>query len=135
MKKVCFVLVLLLTVFLFCSCGGYVNSYAATFLITSCHGDEADMKFDTFDGSYHFKVKRDGFAENTLEYEAELAKGEMHVFIGIGGEKELLFTVKGGESRKETIALAPKYADEKTVHLILETTDRCVDGDFEFEYN
>lgn len=135
MKKICFILVLLLTVSMLCGCGGYVKSYAATFLITSCFGDEASMKFDTFKGTYHFKVKRDGFAENTLDYEAELAKGEMNVYIGVDGEKELLFTVKGGESREETVTLAPKYADEKAVYLILETADKCMDGDFEFEYN
>ena len=135
MKKICFILVLLLTVSMLCGCGGYVKSYSATILITSCFGDEADMEFDTFNGTYHFKLKRDGFAENTLDYEAELAKGEMNVYIGVDGEKEWLFTVKGGESREETVTLAPKYADEKTVYLILETADKCMDGDFEFEYN
>ena len=48
MKKVCFVLVLILTLCLLCSCGGYVKSYYATILITSGQGNEASMKFDTF---------------------------------------------------------------------------------------
>ena len=135
MKKACFVLVLILTLFTLCGCGGYVKSYSATILITSSHGDEASMKFDTFKGSYNFKLKRDGAAEHTLDLDASLGEGEMNVYIGVGGEKELLLTVKGGESYDETITLAEKYDTEKTIYIILESVGKCIDGDFEFEYN
>ena len=135
MKKICFVLVLVLTLGMLCSCGGYVKSYSATILITSCHGDEASMKFDTFKGTYNFKLKRDGAAEHTLDIEASLVEGEMNIYIGVDGEKELLRTVKGGESFDETIPLDNKYDSEKTIYVILESVDKCVDGDFEFEYN
>ena len=135
MKKACFVLALILILCMLCSCGGYVKSYSATILITSGHGDEASMKFDTFKGSYNFKLKRDGDAEHTLDLDASLGEGEMNVYIGVGGEKELLLTVKGGESYDETITLDAKYDNEKTIYVILETTSKCVDGDFEFEYN
>ena len=133
MKKVCFVLVLILTLFMLCSCGGYVKSYSATILITSCQGNEASMEFDTFKGTNNFKLRRDGVAEHTLDFEASLAEGEMNVYIGVGGEKELLIAVKGGESYDETIALDDRYDTEKTVYIILETTGKCVNGDFEFE--
>ena len=119
MKKVCFVLVLILMLFMLCSCGGYVKSYSATILITSGHGDEASMKFDTFKGSYNFKLKRDGAAEHTLDFGASLGEGEMNVYIGVGGEKELLLTVKGGETYDETITLAEKYDAEKRSTLFL----------------
>ena len=135
MKKACFVLVLILTLFTLCGCGGYVKSYSATILITSSHGDEASMKFDTFKGSYNFKLKRDGAAEHTLDFGASLGEGEMNVYIGVGGEKELLLTVKGGETYDETITLAEKYDAEKTIYIILESEGKCADGDFEFEYN
>ena len=135
MKKVCFVLVLIVMLFMLCSCGGYVKSYSATILITSGHGDEASMKFDTFKGSYNFKLKRDGAAEHTLDLDASLGEGEMNVYIGVGGEKELLLTVKGGETYDETITLAEKYDTQKTIYIILESVGKCVDGDFEFEYN
>ena len=135
MKKVCFVLVLILTLFMLCSCGGYVKSYSATILITSCQGNEASMEFDTFKGTNNFKLRRDGIAEHTLDFEASLAEGEMNVYIGVDGEKELLLIVKGGESYDETITLDDKYDNEKTIYVILESTDKCVDGDFEFEYN
>ena len=135
MKKYCFVLVLIVTLFMLCSCGGYVKSYSATILITSSHGNEANMEFHTFRGSYHFKLRRDGAAEHTLDLDASLAEGEMNVYIGVDGEKELLRTVKGGESYDETIALDAKYDNEKTIHIILESAGKCVDGDFEFEYN
>jgi len=135
MRKICFSLVLILTLAMLCSCGGYVKSYSATLLITSCHGDEASMEFDTFKGTYNFKLKGDGVDDRTLDLEASLAEGEMNIYIGVDGEKELLRTVKGGESYDETITLDDKYDYEKTIYVILESTGKCVDGDFEFEYN
>ena len=135
MKKVCFVLVLMLTLVMLFSCGGYVKRYSATILITSCQGDEASMEFNTFKGTYNFKLRRDGAAEHTLDLEASLAEGEMNVYIGVDGEKELLRTVKGGESYDETLTLDGKYDNEKTIYVILESIGKCVDGDFEFEYN
>ena len=135
MKNICLVLVLILTLGMLCSCGGYVKSYSATILITSCQGDEASMRFDTFKGTQNFKLRRDGASEHTLDLEASLAEGEMHVYIGVDGEKELLRTVQGGESYDETISLDDKYDDKKTIYVILESTGKCVDGEFEFEYN
>lgn len=135
MKKICIALVLMLTLMMLCSCGGYVKSYSATILITSCQGDEASMEFDTFKGSYYFKLRRDGANEHTLDLEASLGEGEMNVYIGVDGEKELLRTIKGGDSLDETIILDGKYDNEKTVYVILESNGKCVDGDFEFEYN
>ena len=114
MKKVCLALLTMLTLGMLCSCGGYVKNYSATILITSCQGDEASMEFDTFNGTYNFKLRRDNMAEYTLDYEASLAEGEMSVYIGVDGEKELLFVVKGGESYDETITLHNKYDNEKT---------------------
>ena len=135
MKKISFVLVLILTLTLLSGCGEYVKKYSATILITSCYGDEASMEFDTFKGSYNFKLKRDSEAKHTLDLEASLAEGEMNIYVGINGEKELLLTVKGGESYDETITLNDKYNNEKTIYVILESTGKCVNGDFEFEYN
>lgn len=134
-KKIGFALVLILTLAMLFSCGVYVRSYSATFFATSCHGDEASMKFNTFKGTYNFKLREDGAAEHTLDIEATLAEGEMNIYIGVSGEKELLRKVKGGESYDETIALDNKYDNEKTIYVILESTGKCVDGDFEFEYN
>ena len=135
MKKVCFVLVLMLTLALLRGCSGYVKSYSATILITSCQGDEASMEFDTFKGTYNFKLKAKNDSDHTLDLEASLAEGEMNIYIGVDGEKDLLRTVKGGESYDETITLDDKYDNEKTIYVILESVDKCVDGDFEFEYN
>ena len=135
MKKIRFLLVLIFTLVMLCSCKGYVNSYSATFLMTSCQGDDASIEFHTFKGTYHFKLKRDGAAAHTLDFEASLAQGQMNVYIGVDGEKELLLTVMGGESYDETITLDEKYDDESTIYIILESTGKCVGGDFEFEYN
>ena len=135
MKKLGFVLVLILTLAILCSCEGYTKNYSATILITSCEGDEASMEFDSFQGRYHFKLKRDGIAEHTLDLEASLSEGEMNVYIGVDGQKELLCTVRGGEFYDETMILDDQYDNEKTIYVILESTGKCVNGDFEFEYN
>ena len=135
MKRIRFALSLIMALVLLCSCGVYVKNYSATILITSCLGDDASMKFDTFKGSYYFKLRRDGNAEHTLDYEASLSQGEMNVYIGVSGEKELLFSIKGGESFDTEIVLDRKYDHEKKVYIILESVGKCVGGDFEFEYN
>ena len=135
MKKISILLVLIVTLCMLCGCSGYVKSYSATILITSDYGDEASMKFDTFKGSYHFKLKRDGTAEYTLDLDASLGEGEMNVYIGVGGAKELLLTVKGGEAYDETIALDGKYDNETSIYIILESAGKCVDGDFGFASN
>ena len=135
MKKISFALVLIFSLIMLCSRGGYVKSYSAAVLITSCQGDEASMKFDAFKGTYNFKLRAGGVDDRTLDLEANLAEGEMHIYNGVDGEKELLRTVGGGESCDETITLDDKYDYEKTIYVILESTDKCVDGDFKFEYN
>ena len=135
MKKVYIALVLIFMLTMLCSCSGYVNSYSATVLMTSCRGDEASMEFHTFNGKYNFKLKRDDMAEHTLDFEASLAEGEINVYIGVDGEKELLRTVKGGDFCDETIKLNEKYDNEETIYVILESVSKCIDGDFEFEYN
>ena len=121
--------------FILCSCERYVNSYSAFLLITSGHGDEASMEFDTFKGSYNFKLKRDDTPEHTLDLDASLGEGAMNVHIGVGGKKELLLTVKGGESYNKTITLSEKYNNEKTIYIILESAGKCVNGNFQFAYN
>lgn len=135
MKRACFVLALIFMLAVLCSCGEYAKNYAATILITSCHGDEAHMEFDTFKGTYNFKLKRDGAAEHTVDCEASLAEGEINIYISVEGENELLCTVKGGETYDETITLDDKYDDDKSIYIVLESVGKCVDGDFEFEYN
>ena len=81
------------------------------------------------------KLKRDGAAAHTLDCEASLDTGEINIYIGVDGEKELLRTIKGGESLDETIILDNKYDDEETIYIVLETVGKCSDGDFAFEYN
>ena len=47
-------------------------------------------------------------SDHTLDCEVSLAEGETKVYIGVGGEKELLFAIKGGESYNGTITLDDK---------------------------
>ncbi|MBR6708936.1 MAG: hypothetical protein IKL84_04590 [Clostridia bacterium] len=135
MKKVGFVLAMILTLLPLCGCSGYVNNYSAHILTTASHEDQARLWFDSFKGTYNFKLKEKNDSANTLACEASLAEGEMKVYIGVDGEKELLFTIKGGESFNNTITLDDKYDNEKIIYVILESTGKCVNGAFEFAYN
>ncbi len=134
MKKVCLAWLMILLLVTLCGCNhGYINSYAATIMSTSCKGNEASMKFDSFQGSYHFKLQRESEKDNNLECEAELKKGTMNVYIGTEGEKELLFTLAGGESFEEGLVLQGKYSEADAFYIILESEGACSGGDFEFE--
>ncbi|MCF0146290.1 MAG: hypothetical protein HUJ73_06855 [Eubacterium sp.] len=135
MKKISAVLVLMVVLCLLCGCGGYGGNYSASMLTSSCQGGNANVEFESFTGTYTFRLKVKDDIGHTLDYEASLAEGDMNVYIGINGEKELLFTVTGGESCEDTIALSDKYDHEEIVHIILESADKCTDGKFEFEYN
>ena len=135
MKKICIALLIMVTLFMLCACGEYVNSYSATRLKISRVGDEASMEFSTFKGTYNLKLKRDDTAEHTLDVEYSLAEGEINIYIGVDGGKDLLLTVKGGERYDKTIPLDAKYDNEKSIYVIVETNGKCVNGDFEFEYN
>lgn len=136
MKKLSFVLVIVLLILSFFGCeNGYVNSYAATILQTSCWDDEASMEFSDFKGIYHFKLKGKNDSDHTLEYEASLAEGEVTVYVGINGEKDPIFTIKGGETYDNTITLDDKYDGVKAIYVIVESDNKSSNGDFEFKYN
>ena len=136
MKKLFLILVILsLTVTLFGCGNGYVNKYSAKMMKTSCWGDEADMEYSDFKGVYHFKLKGNKDSDHTLEYDASLGEGEVNVYVGVDGEKELIFTIKGGESYDNTILLDDKYDYAKTIYVIVESENKSSNGDFEFEYN
>jgi hypothetical protein len=134
MKKVCITL-LALTLFILSGCGGYVKSYSASILVTSCQNNNASMKFASFKGTYNFKLRRSDTNENTLNCTASLDEGEVKIYIGVDGKKELVSTVKGGESGSKTIKLNDKYLNEKTLYIIIESVDKCKGGDFRFQYN
>lgn len=136
MKKLSFILVMVLLIISLSCCGnGYVNKYTAKMMQTSCWDDEASMEFSDFEGIYHFKLKGKNDSDHTLEYEASLDEGEVNVYVGVNGEKELIFTIKGGESYDNTIALDDKYDDVKTIYVIVESENKSSNGDFEFKYN
>ena len=135
MKKIWLILALMVAFVMLCGCSGYVKSYSATILITSTRANKASMEFKTFNGTYNFKLKRQDTSEHTLNVKATLAEGGMNIYVGVDGGKDFLRTIMGGESCNETIALDAKYDDEKAIYVIVETIDRCKDGDFEFKYS
>ena len=136
MKKLSFILAIVLLAATLFGCGnGYVNKYTAKMMQTSCWDDEASMEFSVFKGVYHFKLKGKNDSDHTLEYDASLGEGEVNVYVGANGERELIFTIKGGESYDNTISLDDKYDGAKTIYVIVESENNSSNGDFEFEYD
>ena len=111
MKNFFITLVLILALVMLNSCQGYVRSYSATILITSCIGDEASMEFGTFKGTYNFRLKGNNASDHTLDLEASLAEGEMNIYIGVGG----VLTFKNAVRLKQVVSEVPLE------HILLET--------------
>ena len=134
MKKLCCcVLVLLIAIVTLTACGEYTNNYSAAIMTTKSGKNEASMEFDSFEGTYNLKIKNTIEAETlSFGYKGSLAEGEINVYIGVDGEKELLFTIKGGEKVKNSILLDEKYNNKKTIYVIVESAEKCTDGNFEF---
>lgn len=138
MKKIVCVLAVLLCICIcisavFCGCDGYTDSYSAVAMVRSVQRDEASWTFGSFDGTLHFKLKAEQENNQIMDYEASLGEGEMNIYIDADGEKELLFTIKGGETLDAEQALGDTYNGAKTIRVIAESVGKCKDGNFKFD--
>ena len=98
MKKFLCVLLSLLALFSFASCG-YASAYRAIGLITMHNRSTYSVSFYNLKGTMcetlRLTTEESG---GELYYSATLEEGEVNVYYDVDGEKELLFTVKGGET-------------------------------------
>ena len=92
------------------------------------------MSFWKFDGTIVFKLKCKDSGKEVLKYSGKLEDkneeedGTITVYYDDDGTKKELFTLKNGESVEATL----NKLNEGTVYIIVETDNRCENGELEF---
>ena len=126
MKKTIAVIFAALLIFSLVGCSKYVSSYKALMLVTEKDSQRVKMSFSLFEGTRAFELKcPDGSGE--LVYSAETEEGSATVYIDVNGTKTELFKLGAGDKISSSIKI-----DAKHVYVIIETTEKCKNGKFEF---
>lgn len=107
-------------------CGKYSSSYKAVGFVHSNESTSSFMTFESFEGRMVFKLKSTG--EGDLKYTAKLETGSATVYYDYSGGKTELFSVKSGNE----LVSRGGYIEAGTVYVIVETEEKCINGDFRF---
>lgn len=126
MKKIIAVTLAGIPLLLSAGCGRYTSRYNAVGFVHSNESTAAFMTFYSFDGRMVFKMKSAG--EGDLTYTAKLESGSARVYYDYYGSKTELFSVNAGEE----IQSHGGYVEAGTVYVIVETDEKCQNGDFHF---
>ncbi len=119
MRKIVCILLIITMLLMFVACSPYISSYSALGLMRSSYGNKCEARFHSLGGRLVFNLRAsgDGGDEGDIRYTASLDEGSITVYYDIWGEKELLFTLSGGES----IESHGGYIEEgKQVYIIIE---------------
>lgn len=125
MKKtlIVFILVALCLVCL-AGCSKYRSHYSALLMITSNSSKEASVRFTNLYGTKVFKLKSDG----VLNYSANLKGGSATVYYDYNGTKLELFSIGPGQE----VGPASVNVTPGTVYVIIQTNEKCEEGQFSF---
>ena len=130
MKKVlCILFTMLLLTFSLAGCSQYVSHYNAVGLVRSKESDSAWMSFIGFEGTEVFKLKCKSEDQAEIVYSGELEEGSLTVYYDCGGTKKELFSLQSGEN----IQSAGGELPEDTIYIIVETSERCCNGNLSFK--
>lgn len=127
MKKLFLLFLAAVLIVSFSGCGKYVSHYRAVGFAHSNESDSAFMSFYSFDGRMVFKLKNGNDADGRLKVSATLESGSAKVYADDGTKTELC-AVHAGDTIETTAALSGKG----TVWVIVETSEKCMNGDFRF---
>ena len=108
-------------------CGRYVSSWSAVACVSSNTSDSAFVNFYKLSGKMVFKLKSD--ENEVIHYKGELKEGSLTVYYDTDGTKKELFSIKSGEKVDDCIGNLQKG----TTYIIIETDERCENGDFHFD--
>lgn len=122
------VTVLLITVCLV-GCNHYSSHYFAIAHGTSNNSDSALLFFGEFEGTEVFKLKIESGKTAKIKYTGKLETGSLTVYYDCGKAKTELFSIHTGEE----IDASSQTLPAGTVYLIVETSEKCGNGDFDFE--
>ncbi len=118
-------LVLLLTAVSLFGCSSYTSSYKATLLVRSIDRNSARIDFYTLEGRLVFCLQSD---KGPFSFSGKLGSGHISVYYDANGEKNLLFSLKGGDAVEAETVLETKGK----VYVIIETDGKCENGSFSF---
>lgn len=132
MKKIVLTLFALLFVITgLTGCCKYVSHYSTVGHVCSSGPDSAWTSFIKFEGTEVFKLKYSSGKPARIQYSGELETGRLTVYYDCEGRKAELFSLRSGDK-------VNAYSDpfvSGTVYVIIETTEKCENGDFNFEIN
>ena len=123
MKRIVSIVLAGLLLLSLASCG-YGSAYRAIGLVTMQDRSTYSVSFYELSG-YASETLRLASGEGELYYAATLEEGEVKVYYDVYGEKELLFTVKAGE----TVEGRGGYVEGgRRIHIIIETVGSAKNG-------
>lgn len=111
-----------------CSVSEYTSHWNAVAFVHSNTSQKANMSFSSFEGTIVYKLNCKGEGE-ILHYSSTLESGSADVFYDNAGEKVLMFSVKGGSDADGLVSDLQKGK----IYIIVETTEKCTEGQFKFE--
>lgn len=109
------------------SCGKYTSSYKAVGFVHSNGPSSAFMNFYSFEGVMVFSCT--GKREGDISFSARLESGSADIYYDYNGQKNLLFSISGGDE----ISSDGGYFEKGPVFIIVETNGQCMNGDFKFD--
>lgn len=108
-------------------CGRYSSHYKAVAFVHTNTAKNAFMSFSSFEGSMVFQLKC-GSADEKIYYSAKLETGSAEVYYDCDGTKTKLFSVNSGDDVSEIECVL----QTGTVYIIVETSEPCKNGRFDF---
>ena len=126
--KILFAVLAAVSLLFLTGCGKYVSSRSASGFVHHNHSKDADMTFSSFQGSQVFTLNVDAEAGGQIRYTAKLETGAATVFYDTDGTKKELFSVKAGDDLNASGGELAKG----TLYIIVETTEKCENGEFTF---
>lgn len=107
-------------------------SYVATGLTQFNNGKSFSMSFSSFDGRYVITLNKIG-NDHQINYTLKLGEGEANIYYKWGTlDDELLINIHGGDEIEKTSGYISGGYKTK---IIIETVEKCINGNFFFSVN
>ena len=130
MKKFTLLFLALITViFGMAGCSSYASHYHAVGHVYSNDSDSAWISFIELEGTEVFKLKCQSSETARIRYSGKLETGSLTVYTDCGGTKTELFSLRSGDE----ITASSEALPADTVHVIIETGEKCLNGSVAFE--
>ncbi len=112
-----------------CSSDKYTSSYNAVGLAQTNNDSSCSMSFSEFQGVKVFQINFKAGNSKSLIYKLSVEVGKATVYYDTNGEKKVLATVAPGQSIYSEL----EKLNCSSMYIIVETSDKCLNGNFSFE--